>query len=114
VDPANFKEPYLPGWQKPQWEVAKRIFTTDRMVKLPTKFEVHEWQIMREFVDSLDAGPARHELLDAIHGRGAFRSFNAAIHRRHIEKAWYAFRTEALREIAIDWCEERQIAWRPD
>jgi len=43
------EEPDLPIWQKPQWESAKRIVSTDRFRKLPTKFEVHEWAIMHYF-----------------------------------------------------------------
>ena len=32
--------------------------------------------------------------------------------RRHrIEAAWFAFRAEALRQIALGWCEENDIVW---
>jgi hypothetical protein len=53
----------------------------------------------------------REELLDAIHGAGAFRNFKATLRRRRIEDAWFAFRAQALREIAIDWCAENEIVW---
>jgi hypothetical protein len=49
--------------------------------------------------------------LDAIHGAGAFRMFQDAVRRRRIESDWFAFRAEALRQIALDWCEEHHIAW---
>jgi hypothetical protein len=39
-------EPDLPDWQEGQWEVARRIVSTDRFVSLPTQFDVHEWEIM--------------------------------------------------------------------
>src|ERR1035441_10173642 len=35
--------PDFPTWQKPEWEMAKRIVSTDRFQELPTNFEVHEW-----------------------------------------------------------------------
>jgi hypothetical protein len=40
------EEPDLPAWQKQEWEIARRIISTDRFQELPTKFDVHEWAIM--------------------------------------------------------------------
>jgi hypothetical protein len=105
-------EPDLLEWQKEEWETAKRIVSTDRFLALPTQFDVHEWEIMQDFSESLEAGSVREDLLHAIHGAGAFRHFKHNLRRHSIEKAWFAFRTEALREIARSWCEENQIAWK--
>lgn len=99
----------IPAWQQVEWETAKRIVSTDRFRKLPTKFEVHEWAIMQDFSRSVESDGVREELLDAIHGAGAFRSFKDTLRRRHIESEWFAFRAEA--QIARDWCEENQIVW---
>jgi hypothetical protein len=105
------EEPDLPAWQKQEWEIAKRIVSTDRFQKLPTKFEVHEWAIMQDFSRSLESDKIREELLHAIHGAGAFRNFKDALRRHHIEPAWFAFRAETLRQIALNWCEENHIVW---
>src|SRR6266851_2756391 len=53
-----------------EWKMAKRIAFLDRVLKLPTKFDVHEWNIMQEFSDSVRRDRIREELLDAIHGPG--------------------------------------------
>lgn len=53
----------------------------DRFVKLPSKFEVHEWAIMEKFSRSVEQIGKREELLDAIHGAGAFRNFEAVPRR---------------------------------
>jgi|SRR5579864_4540828 len=106
------EEPDLPEWQKQEWEIAKRIVSTDRFQGLPTKFDVHEWGIMEDFARSVESDRIREELLRAIHGAGAFRYFKDTLRRHNIESAWFAFRTEALRQIAIDWCEENQIVWK--
>jgi len=105
------EEPDLPAWQKQEWEIAKRIVSTDRFQKLPTKFEVHEWAIMQDFSRSLESDRIREELLHAIHGAGAFRNFKDALRRHRIEPGWFAFRGEALRQIALNWCEENHIVW---
>lgn len=106
------EEPDLPAWEEDEWETARRIVSTDRFIKLPTKFDVHEWAIMEEFALSLEPGRVRDDLLHAIHGAGAFRHFKAGVRRHRIEPAWFAFRDEALREIAREWCEEHQIQWK--
>jgi hypothetical protein len=104
------EEPNLPEWQQQEWKIAKRIVSADRFRKLPTKFDVHEWAIMEKFSQEVKSDEVREDLLRAIHGAGAFRMFKDAIRRHRIEAAWFAFRAEALKQIARDWCEENHIA----
>ena len=79
------EEPNLPTWQKQEWEIARRIVSSDRFQKLPTKFEVHEWAIMQDFSHSVESEGIRSDVLYAIRGGGAFRNFQghppAAPHR---------------------------------
>lgn len=110
-EPGEDEDPPLPEWQKHEWEIAKLIVSTDRFLRLPSKFDVHEWAIMQEFSNSVRSAAVREDLLRAIHGAGAFRHFKHNIHRHGIEQAWYKFRKETLREIAIAWCEKNRIAW---
>jgi hypothetical protein len=110
AEDAGHEEPDLPTWQKDEWEIAERIVSTDRFRELPTKFDVHEWAIMQDFSRSLQSDSIREDLVRAIHGAGAFRSFKDTVRRHGIDSAWFAFRTEALRQIARNWCEENQIA----
>jgi hypothetical protein len=105
--------PDLPEWQKPEWKTAMLVhdYFFVRIKKLPTKYDVHEWEIMREFADS-KPDPIRADLLDAIHGRGAFRIFKNVLHRHGLKDDWFDFRAQALRQIAIDFCEEVGVAWK--
>ena len=112
AEESSDEEPDLPAWQKQEWEIAKRIVSTDRFQELPTKFEVHEWAIMQDFSRSVESDGIREDLLRAIHGSGAFRNFKDTLQRHRIESTWFAFRTEALRQIALNWCEENRIVWK--
>ena len=103
------EDPDIPEWQEPEWELAKRIVASDRILPLPTKFDVDEWEIMNEFSASVEKIAVRNDLLDAIHGPGAFRSFKSAIRRHRIEQDWHDFRDQALRDIAAEWCKENDI-----
>ena len=104
--------PDLVEWEEPSWEVAKQIVASkDRFLDLPTKFDLHEWEIMQDFSLSVESESIREDLLHAIHGAGAFRHFKDTVRRHGIEPKWFAFRDEALRQIAIDWCEENHVVW---
>lgn len=92
------EEPDFLAWQR-------------NLLKLPSKFDVHEWSIMQDFSRSVEHDRIREDLLRAIQGAGAFRYFKDTLRRHRMEAAWFAFRTEALRQIAIDWCEKNQIVW---
>ncbi len=103
--------PNLPEWQEEEWELVKKIVSGDRFEALPTKFDIHEWEIMERFSRSLRSERVRNDVLAAIHGSGAFWNFKAAVRRNQVESDWYSFRAEALKEIARQWCEEHEIVW---
>lgn len=100
------------GEDDDEWNLARRIVDTDRFIELPSKFDVHEWQIMSDFADSLSSPKIQGEVRDAVHGTGAFRHFKSTVRRHNIEQSWFDFRSEALRQIALDWCEEHELSWK--
>jgi hypothetical protein len=107
------EEPDLPDWQEDEWAVAKPIAgNPKRFERLPDKFDIHEWEMIREFTDTVKSSKIREDLRDKIHGRGAFRAFKDALRRHRIEQDWFTFRDEALRKIAIEWCEEIGVEWK--
>jgi Uncharacterised protein family (UPF0158) len=97
--------------EHPEWHMARRIAFMDRVKKLPTKFDVHEWAIMEEFSQAVESERIREDLLNAIHGSGAFRYFKDTVRRYRIEEDWFRFRVRALEQIAMDWCEQNGISW---
>ncbi|SRR5258708_120781 len=101
----------LPEWQKPEFEWAKLVVETDRMIRLPSQFDLNEPAIIAEFARSLTDARARDKLSDALHGKGAFSRFKRAVHQLGIQDAWYKHREDALREIARGWCEEHNIPY---
>lgn len=51
----------------------------------------------------------RPRLLNSIEGRGAFRYFRDTDHDLGIADAWYVWREDAFRGIAIEWLEEHSV-----
>jgi len=102
----------LPDWQRERVAKAREALASGDFAALPDKFEIHEWAMMERFSSSQASNACREELLDAIHGRGAFRSFRSAIRRLHIEDDWFRFRRSAFEEIAKDWLRAHDVLFR--
>lgn len=83
----------------------------ERFIRLPSKYEIHEYSIMEEFVESLPEGVMQNQLLHAIQGRGAFRRFKDTVNRMGIAKQWYDYQDNAHREIAIRWCRDNEYEY---
>ena len=99
-----------PEWQRDTIEVAIDLEENwENYISLPSKFDVDEYEIMVEFSDSIEDVRISNQLSNALHGRGAFRRFKDTAIRLNVEKKWYDFRDEALKKIAVDWCEDNGI-----
>lgn len=82
-----------------------------RFLRFPTKYDIHEYSIMEDFVYSLLPGAARQELVNTICGRGAFRRFKNGIRYHRLEQQRYNCRDQAYRKIAIRWCQEQGLEY---
>ena len=78
--------------------------------RLPTQWELRDYDTMEAFVDNL-SGLAQERLATAISGRGAFRRFKDEVRRLGLEDEWYAWHDDAYRRKAIEWCEENGIEY---
>ena len=85
-----------------------------RFLPFPSKYEIHEYRIMADFVDELRPGAAREELAGAIRGKGAFRRFKNGIRYHRLEQQWYDYLAQAQREIAIRCCKENNLEYEED
>ena len=91
--------------------LAKEIDICDSYKVLPDKFEIHEWQIMKDFCETVDDESERDQLLDAISGKGAFGRFKSAAYRLDRQDEWFAFRHTTLENMAIQWLDTQQFNW---
>lgn len=84
---------------------------SDDYVKLPSKFDIHEYDIMERFCLSVKNDKDRKFLLIAIKGPGAFRRFKDMVRELGIEEDWYRFKDEEYKVKAIEWCNENGIRY---
>ena len=102
-----------PEWQQENIKTAQEILDhEDNFISLPTKYDVHEYQIMEEFVLSIRDRRISDALYSAIKGKGAFRRFKDGIIRFDIEDDWFKYREAAIKRVAIDWCELNQLEFK--
>jgi len=86
-------------WDRKKWK------------RLPTRFDLHDWSIMENFAESLTSPEVRSDLQRALHQRGSYGNFRDRVDRYRLKRAWDAFRIDALRDIAIEWCEDHDIPY---
>lgn len=79
---------------------------------LPTQHEINEYQIMLDFIDTLDNLEIKDNLHRLIQGKGAFRRFKDYCFDENIIQDWYKYRDERYKEIAIEWCKENELKYK--
>ena len=85
--------------------------TPEWFLRFPTKYEIHQYRIMEDFIDQLSPGKAQEELVYAIRGKGAFRRFKQSVRFHGLEQRWYDYLAETYRELAIRWCKDEGVEY---
>ncbi len=78
--------------------------------RLPTSFDIREYDMMEEFIDSLPE-PSWSRLEQVIQGKGAFRRFKDIIRQLGVGDQWYKFRSSEYKKHAIEWCKENNLEY---
>ena len=84
----------------------------DDYVPLPSRYDIHEYDIMESFCSTVENRKIANDLFRSITGKRAFHRFKDTLRRHGIEKSWYAYKDEAYKELAREWCEEHGLSWR--
>ncbi|NMB89800.1 MAG: hypothetical protein GYA17_15680 [Chloroflexi bacterium] len=98
-------------WTHEQAQQYLEIKDTENCLRLPDQFEIHEYSIMEDFIETIEDYRLHTALSDAIRGQGAFRRFKNLIYTKGIEQSWFDFRARAFREMAIQWLESHNLAY---
>lgn len=81
-------------------------------IGLFSSFDLNDMEVMKKFANRV-AGPAAGKaLLEALHGRGAYRRFRDEIHRRRLDDEWDTYRTERRTESVRFRLEQQQIPFK--
>jgi len=90
-------------------EQLRQILDSADWVALPDTFAIHEWEIMRDFADTVEDTRRSEELHTALRGKGAFRTFKDTLNRYGLQDAWLTYKRQAFEKIARDALDEAGI-----
>lgn len=68
---------------------------------MPSKYEVHEYEIMERFALSITSEEISDTLYDALKSRGVLWRFKDLVAQHNLFEQWYQYRDNAYRKIAI-------------
>ncbi len=83
----------------------------EEAIILPTRYEIKEYQMMVEFIDTIDNLEIKKNLQRLIQGKGAFRRFKDYCFEMNIIQDWYKYKDEKYKEIAIEWCKKNNLKY---
>lgn len=84
----------------------------EESIILPTQYEINEYQIMVNFIETIDNLEIKSNLQRLIQGKGAFRRFKDYCFESNIIQDWYDYKEEKYKEIAIDWCRQNELEYK--
>ena len=80
-------------------------------IMLPSKYDIHEYSMMEDFIETIDNLEIKSNLQRLIQGKGAFRRFKNYCFNVNIIQEWYNFRDKRYKEIAISWCKQNELEY---
>ena len=83
----------------------------EKSIILPTQYEINEYQIIVDFIETIDNEKIKEELQRAIQGKGAFRRFKDYCFQANIIQDWYKYKEQKYKEIAIKWCLDNELQY---
>ncbi|QYR20233.1 UPF0158 family protein [Paenibacillus sp. sptzw28] len=101
----------FPEWQRGNIKQAISIMEDEDgiYVDYTLRNEYNEYEIMEEFIGTIDNQLIRDELYESIQGRGAFRRFKDGIIEHDIDRQWYKYKENKIRELVREWCKDNDI-----
>ena len=101
----------LPATEQEQLTAFRSLLQSGELLELPSSFETQEYTIRERFCQSLPENKQREQLLSALDGPTAFRSFNELVKRHGLRDAWSGYRDRAFEEIAVAWLDKNKITY---
>ena len=84
----------------------------EESIILPTRYEINEYQIIEDFIETIKNVEINNNLQRLIQGKGAFRRFKDYCAEMNIIQEWYDFRDKKYKEIAIEWCKQNELEYK--
>ena len=115
VEEDNFENSIenYPEWQREHLkEVYDLLYNDiDNYIALPNNFDIKDSDIMKEFIETISDSNKKYQLGNCMWQKGMYRKFKDKLIYIGLEKEYYKFYDEKLKEIAIEWCKENNLEY---
>ena len=81
----------------------------EKSIMFPTRYDINEYEMMKDFAETINDTRLQNQLYISLNGRGTFRRFKDTCISFDIINDWYKFRDKRYKEIAINWCKKNNI-----
>jgi hypothetical protein len=105
----DFDPEDIPDSDRELWASVEDDEEGKRFLKLPTQFEINEFDIMRDFVESLTDETKKSVLSEQMRAGAALNHFKNKVIRLGLDNRWLEFKAGALTKMVYDWCAEHKI-----
>lgn len=95
-------------------ELSDEYLYNDSSISLPGQYEINEYKIIKDFIETIKDNQMKNQLLIVIQGTGAFRRFKDSCINYGIINNWYKFKNNAYYELAKEWCLWNNIDYEDD
>ncbi|NOU98776.1 UPF0158 family protein [Paenibacillus planticolens] len=104
----------FPDWQRDNIEAAISIIEDEDgiYVDFTLKNEFNEYEIMEDFIGTLEDEDIQDELYAAIQGKGAFRRFKDGVIEHDVDNQWYSYKNSRIKDLVIEWCKDNEIEFQ--
>ncbi|NIK72082.1 uncharacterized protein UPF0158 [Paenibacillus sp. BK033] len=104
----------FPEWQRENIQRAICILEDEqeKYADFTLKNDYNEYELIEEFISTLEDEEMNEALNTAIIGKGAFRRFKDKIIQFGIDKQWYTYKENKIKELVIEWCIEHDIEFQ--
>ncbi len=86
----------------------------DSSIILSGGYEINEYLIMQEFIETIVDEQIKNLLFIVIQGKGAFRRFKDTCINYGLIDKWYEFKNNFYYDLAKEWCEQNKIDYFDD
>ena len=87
------------------------LLNNDDIYGLPSQYELNEYKDMVNFVETIQNDSVKNKLYKSLTVKGAFRRFKNEIIYQGVREKWFEYRSNCLKEKAIDWLEYHNIEY---
>ena len=86
----------------------------EKSIMLPTRYDINEYEMMEDFVETIEDTRLQNQLYISLNGSGAFRRFKDTCINFDIIDDWYKFKDEKYKALAINWCKDNNIEFEQE